>query len=222
MQRGRGRGDLFDFGDPFAGFGGFGEHRSLMTSVFNKDPFDDPFFNPPFGSMFGPCMFSGPSMFAGPSMFGTGGSPFGDVHNSGFLEHQPPQANKSEGPVIEEVSSDDEKDDRDDKEKSDHPIKYPRSSKAILIEEPDDEGEDGCLVFGKKLFFSCTTFVIRIYNCCFDMASCWFTLSICHLRYFVKCYQYSLEFGQKNSFDQSSISQRGRISICCIEMKATE
>lgn len=186
MQRGRGRGDLFYFGDPFAGFGGFGEHRSLMTSVFNKDPFDDPFFNRPFGSIFSPSMFNGPSMFAGPSMFGVGGSPFGDLHNPGFLEHQPPQ--ESKGPVIEEVSSDDEKDDKDDKEKSDHP----RSSKAILIEEPDDEGEGGCL-FSGKTFFSCTTFVIRIYNCCFDMASCWFTSSICHLRYFVKCYQYSLD-----------------------------
>ncbi|KAJ8632244.1 hypothetical protein MRB53_025580 [Persea americana] len=107
--------------------------RSLMTSVFNKDPFDDPFFNRPFGSIFSPSMFNGPSMFAGPSMFGVGGSPFGDLHNPGFLEHQPPQ--ESKGPVIEEVSSDDEKDDKDDKEKSDHP----RSSKAILIEEPDDE-----------------------------------------------------------------------------------
>lgn len=165
MQRGRGRGDLFDFGDPFAGFGGFGEHRSLMTSVFNRDPFDDPFFNRPFGSMFGPSMFNGPSVFAGPSMFngpsvfagpsmfGTGRSPFGDLHNPGFLEHQPPQANKSKGPVIEEVSSDEEKDDKDDKEKSDHPIKHPRSSKAILIEEPDDEGEDGCLFYGRTFFF---------------------------------------------------------------------
>lgn len=136
MQRGRGRGDLFDSGDPFTGFGGFADNRSLMSGFFGgRDPFEDPFFTRPFGSMFGSSMF-GPSMF-GPSMFGPGGSPFGDSSNSGFFEHQAPRINKSKGPVIVELSSDDEES-KDIKERGDGPQKNlePR------VEDPDDEIEE--------------------------------------------------------------------------------
>ncbi|XP_042481416.1 myeloid leukemia factor 1-like [Macadamia integrifolia] len=152
MQRGRGGGDdLFDFGDPFAGFGGYGGHRNLIPSLFGgRDPFDDPFFNRPSGGMFGPSMFGpsmfGPSMF-GPSMFGPRGSFFGDAPASGFVEHEPPQANKSEGLVIKELNSDDEEVGAEDeklkafKEKNDNPRKHSRSSKEPYVEDPDDEAE---------------------------------------------------------------------------------
>ncbi|XP_043694668.1 uncharacterized protein LOC122645425 [Telopea speciosissima] len=146
MQRGRGGNDLFDFGDPFAGFGGFGGQRNLIPNLFGgRDPFDDPFFNRPFGGMFGPSMF-GPSMF-GPSMFGQRGSFFGDSPASGFIEHEPPQANKSEGLVIKELNSDDEEVDEEDeklkasKEKIENPRKHSRSSKGPYVDDQDDEAE---------------------------------------------------------------------------------
>ncbi|GKV12922.1 hypothetical protein SLEP1_g24004 [Rubroshorea leprosula] len=57
MQRGNNsRDDLFDMGDQygaFPGFGGFGLHRTMMPNLFGgRDPFDDPFFTRPFGSIF--------------------------------------------------------------------------------------------------------------------------------------------------------------------------
>lgn len=147
MQRRRGaRGDLFDFGDPFAGFG---DHRSLISNFFERDPFDDPFFTRPFGSMFGPGMLGsgmfGPSML-GPSMFGAGGSLFGDMPSSGFVQHQAPQPNSRRGPIIQELPSDnEEEEEEEEKEKStkekDNPRKHPRPSKEPLVQEPDDEIE---------------------------------------------------------------------------------
>ncbi|KAF8412374.1 hypothetical protein HHK36_000338 [Tetracentron sinense] len=153
MQGGRGgRDDFSNFGDPFAGFGGFGGfggNRSIVSSVFGgRDPFDDPFFARPFGSsmfgssMFGPSMF-GPSMF-GSSMFGPSGSPFGGMPASGFLEHQAPQSNQSRGPVIEELNSDEEEEEKDKgtKDKKDNPRKHSRSSREPYVEDPDDETEE--------------------------------------------------------------------------------
>ncbi|XP_042513026.1 uncharacterized protein LOC122087956 isoform X2 [Macadamia integrifolia] len=168
MQRGNGgRDDFFNFGDPFAGFGGLGGHGSLISNFFGgRDPFDDPFFTRPFGpSMFGPSMFGpsmfGPSMF-GPGMFGPRGSIFGDSPASGFIEHEPPQANslasgfikheppqanKSKGPIIKELNSDDEEveeteaKEKASEEKKDNPRKHSRSSKDPYVEEPDDEAE---------------------------------------------------------------------------------
>ncbi|XP_043718281.1 uncharacterized protein LOC122666199 isoform X2 [Telopea speciosissima] len=147
MQRGRGvRDNFFDFGDPFSGFGGFGGHGSLISSFFGgRDPFDDPFFSRPFGGMFGPSMF-GPSMF-GPSMFGSGGSVFGDSPTSGLIEHEPPQVNKSKGPIIKELNSDDEEVEGEEakekasEKKKDNPRKHSRSSKDPYVEDPDDEAE---------------------------------------------------------------------------------
>ncbi|KAJ4952960.1 hypothetical protein NE237_029792 [Protea cynaroides] len=152
MQRGRGVRD--DFGDPFAGFGGFGSHGSLIPSLFGgRDPFDDPFFTRPLGGMSGPSMFGpsmfGPSMF-GPSMFGSRGSFFGDspaFGPSGVIEQEPPQANRSEGPIIKELNSDDEEvEEADEKEKSsmgkkDNSRKHSRSSNEPYVEVPDDEDE---------------------------------------------------------------------------------
>ncbi|KAG8662183.1 uncharacterized protein LOC110628532 isoform X2 [Manihot esculenta] len=131
MQGGRGGRDPFsDFGDPFGGFGGFGgfgSQRSLMSSFFGgRDPFDDPFFTRPFGGMFES------------SFFGSNGSPFASMHPSAFLEHQAPEPKLSRGPIIEELNSDDEKDEAD-KDKKENPRKHGRSSKGPYVEDPDDD-----------------------------------------------------------------------------------
>ncbi|KAF3448416.1 hypothetical protein FNV43_RR09129 [Rhamnella rubrinervis] len=131
MQGGRGgRNPFFEFGDPFAGFGGFGSfggQGSLMSSFFDgRDPFDDPFFTRPFGGML-------ESSFFGPNV-----NPFVEMHPSGFLEQQAPEPRRSRGPIIEEINSDDGKEDAD-KEKKENPRKHGRSSNEPYIEDPDDE-----------------------------------------------------------------------------------
>lgn len=135
MQRGRGGRDPFsDFGDPFAGFGGFGGGRSLMSSFFGgRDPFDDPFFTRPFGG--GMPMFE--SSFFGPPS----GSPFANMHQNAFIENQPPQPKRSRGPIIEELNSDDEKEQAAE-EKNDNSRKHGRSSNGPVVEHPDDEVEE--------------------------------------------------------------------------------
>ncbi|RRT64806.1 hypothetical protein B296_00031567 [Ensete ventricosum] len=145
MQRGRGgRDDFFGFGDPFAGFGGFGRPGSLMSSFFGgRDPFDDPFFTQPFGSLMGPSML-GPSMFAGR------GSLFGETSNAGFLEQVPP-VNKSKGPIIQELSDDDDdgggEGEKADKEQKENPRKHSRTSKEPFVQDPDEvEGVDADLL----------------------------------------------------------------------------
>ena len=143
-RRGGGRDPFFDFGDPFGGgFGGsgsFGPPRSLFSSFFGgRDPFDDPFFTRPFGGMFE----SGP--FGGPAGAGFPGFPFPqDMHPSGFLEqhqsHQAPEPSTRRGPIIEELSSDDENEEGKE-EKKGNPRKHGRSSNEPLVEHPDDETE---------------------------------------------------------------------------------
>ncbi|EEF51002.1 uncharacterized protein LOC8272153 isoform X2 [Ricinus communis] len=137
MQGGSGgRDPFFGFGDPFAGFGGFGRgfggvHRSLMSGFFGgRDPFDDPFFTRPFGGMFES------------SFFGSNGSPLASMHPSPFVEHQalePPR--NSRGPIIEELNSDDDKEEAD-KGKKENPRKHGRPSKEPYVEDPDDEAEE--------------------------------------------------------------------------------
>ena len=124
-RRSRGGGDaFFDFDDPFAGFGGFPGQRSLISDFFGgRDPFDDPFFRSPFGSMFES------------SFFGGSGIPFANMHASGFLDHQPPEAKRPRGLIIEEINSDDEK----EAEKESKNTKS--SSKDPIVEGPDDEGK---------------------------------------------------------------------------------
>ncbi|KAG7028364.1 hypothetical protein SDJN02_09545, partial [Cucurbita argyrosperma subsp. argyrosperma] len=125
-RRSRGGGDaFFDFDDPFAGFGGFPGQRSLISDFFGgRDPFDDPFFRSPFGSRFESSFFVG------------SGIPFANMHASGFLDHQPPEAKRPRGLIIEEINSDDEK----EAEKESKNTKS--SSKEPLDEGPDDEGEN--------------------------------------------------------------------------------
>ncbi|XP_022759207.1 myeloid leukemia factor 1-like [Durio zibethinus] len=128
MQGGRGgRDPFFDFGEPFGGFGGFGGPRSLISNFFGgRDPFDDPFFTRPFGSMFES------------SFFGPGQSPFPDMHPTGFIEHQAPEPKRPRGPIIQELNSDDEKEETD-KETKENPKKHGRSNDEPYVEVPDDE-----------------------------------------------------------------------------------
>lgn len=131
MQRGRrGRDPFFNFGDPFAGFGGFddsfGGPRSLMSSFFGgRDPFDDPFFTSPFGGM--------PES----NFFGSTGSPFLHMQPSTIIENQLPEPKRSRGPVIEELNSDDEKEEAVE-EKKENPRKHGRSSTGPIVEDPHD------------------------------------------------------------------------------------
>nr|QIB03066.1 hypothetical protein [Oliveria decumbens] len=122
MSGRRGNGDPFSqFGDMFAGFGGFGGHQSLASSFFGgRDPFDDPFFSRPFGGMLGPMMNADP--------FNTSmGSHMMNSHQSGLMNARPSTgANRSRGPIIEELNSDDEV--VEDEEKKHAPKKHCRSS----------------------------------------------------------------------------------------------
>ncbi|KAG6478837.1 myeloid leukemia factor 1-like [Zingiber officinale] len=141
MQRGRGGQDeFFGMGDPFAEFGGFGRSRSLMSSFLGgRDPFDDPFFTRPFGSMMGQSMF-GPSMI-GPGMFPDQGSFFGETSNPQFLE-QGPSANMLKGPLIQELSDDDDnEEERNGKEKIKDTKNHSRTHKGPFVQEPDEAVE---------------------------------------------------------------------------------
>uniref|UniRef100_A0A6N2MUH6 Uncharacterized protein n=1 Tax=Salix viminalis TaxID=40686 RepID=A0A6N2MUH6_SALVM len=120
MQRERrGRNDLFAAGDPFVNFQGFG----MMPGLFGgRDPFDDPFFTRPFGSMLGSGRFDPPSS----------------------TSREVSQTNRGKTLVIEELSSDDEgekKDVQTGDEKSDHQ-KHIGSNKEPSVEHPDDYPDD--------------------------------------------------------------------------------
>nr|GEX34691.1 hypothetical protein [Tanacetum cinerariifolium] len=102
----------------------FGSHRSMTSSIFGgRDPFDDPFFKRPFGSIFEPSIF--------------------DTHSS-FDDMPHLSARSSKGLVIEELDSDDEEDEGEnrgsDKDNKTHEGGS-TSGKGPLIEHPDDEEE---------------------------------------------------------------------------------
>ena len=188
MQRGRGGRDPFsNFGDPFAGlggFGGFGDHRSLLSNFFGgRNPFDDPFFTRPLGGMFD----------SNPGFFGSSGSPFMNMHPSEFLEHQAPELKRPRGPIIEELNSDDEKEDVN-KETIENPRKHGRSRSERYVEDPDDEIE------GK---------VHQLTGCmlCFDRYGWSQPLKV--LSFLL-------------SSPSLPLMQRKRASICCIEMTTTD
>lgn len=158
MQGGRpGRDNFFGFGDPFAGFGGLRTPGSLISSIFGgRDPFDDPFFTQPFGAMMGPSLL-------GQSIFGARGNPFGDLTYGGFLEDPAPRPKRSRGPIIEELSSDDEEqNEKDGVEKEENARKRYNLGKEPFIEEPEEEmkGDVACavrrtLIFKYIFFGSC-------------------------------------------------------------------
>uniref|UniRef100_A0A0D9X3W6 Glycine-rich protein n=1 Tax=Leersia perrieri TaxID=77586 RepID=A0A0D9X3W6_9ORYZ len=147
MQGGRGRRDgFFGFGDPFPGLGSFGQPGSLLPSFFGgANPFDDPFFTNPFGAMMGPSLLQ-PSMFGtfGSNMFGPHGNFNGASNPRGFLQ-QTPEPSRPRGPIIKELSSDDEDGagmDKEDEKKTDNPRKHPRMGQVPYVEVPDEDTED--------------------------------------------------------------------------------
>ncbi|KAL5571543.1 hypothetical protein UlMin_021140 [Ulmus minor] len=115
MQRGgEGREGLFNSSDPSSNFG---SNRSMFPSLFGgRDPFDDPFFSRPFGSLFESSLF-------GPR-----------AANSDRLERRP-----EKGILIEELSSDDEgQEDEGIADDNDNGPKHTESSKEPTVEHPDD------------------------------------------------------------------------------------
>ncbi|RLM55573.1 hypothetical protein C2845_PM10G01790 [Panicum miliaceum] len=128
MDRGqKGRDDFFGGRDPFAGFGGFGPQRSLISGFFGgRDPFDDPFFTQPFEGR----MMGGHGMF-GPSLFGPMGGPFGDMRNDGFIQQAPPKTN-GRRPVITEL-------DEEGGENAEHGNE--QSNQDSYVQEPDDASD---------------------------------------------------------------------------------
>ncbi|AQK78348.1 glycine-rich protein [Zea mays] len=175
MQGGRGgRQGLFGFGDPFVGFGSFGQPGNIMSGFFGgANPFDDPFFTNPFGGMMQPSFstpFSGmmqpsfmnpfgsmmqPSLL-GSSMFASHGNLNGGTFGSqthlnqgmsnasGFIQ-QASESSRPKGPIIKELSSDDEdkpEDDKEDGKKNGNFRKHPRESREPCVEDPDEEEEE--------------------------------------------------------------------------------
>lgn len=127
MDRGQnGRDDFFGGRDPFAGFGGFGPQRSLISGFFGgRDPFDDPFFTQPFGGR----MMGGPGMF-GPSPFGPMGGPFGGM-NDRFIDQAPPPRSNSRRPVITELDEEGENTEHGNEQ----------SNQDSYVQEPDDASD---------------------------------------------------------------------------------
>ncbi|XP_052193984.1 uncharacterized protein LOC127802303 isoform X2 [Diospyros lotus] len=133
MQRGRNdREESASTGGPFDSFrrfGGLGHERSLMSHIFEgRDPFDDPFFTRPSGSMFGS------------SLFGSG-VPFGDS----------PHVIRSnlKGPIIEELHMEEEEEEEEEEEVDGADVnKDKRKAKMNIaankhphVEHPDDKAD---------------------------------------------------------------------------------
>ncbi|XP_017216430.1 uncharacterized protein LOC108194050 [Daucus carota subsp. sativus] len=105
-------------------FDEFRARRSTMPSLFGgRDPFDDPFFTRPFGSI------------SGSGMFGTAGQ-FGNSS----------QVSEMKGPVIKELDSEDEGEqegdgdqDKDGKNERSEASDGDCSNKDPIVEHPDDE-----------------------------------------------------------------------------------
>lgn len=108
-------------------FDDYRARTSTMPSIFGgRDPFDDPFFTRPFGSI------------SGSRMFNVSG-PFGNSS----------QASGMKGPVIEEVYSEDEGEEEEDgghdksaKNERCQASNVDCSNKDPIVEHPDDE-DDG-------------------------------------------------------------------------------
>jgi hypothetical protein len=138
MQRGReGQDGFFHSDDLLGGVRGFGSHGSLMPSLFgDRDPFDDPFFTRPFGSLFD---------------FGRFGS--SDANSS------KDQTSRAKGITIEELNSDDEGQNEEDEgtgAENDNRQKHSRSSKEPSVEHPDDDADGNCD------WFTCTLCVLFV------------------------------------------------------------
>lgn len=117
QQEREGRGDSNRFrSSPFDSFGGFGAQGSMFSSIFGgRDPFDDPFFTRPFGSVF---------------------------DSSGHTDSL--HASRSRQPIIEELNSDDETEIEEENEVTGSKCKSisqnsKKPSREPLVEHPDDE-----------------------------------------------------------------------------------
>ncbi|CAA3018875.1 Hypothetical predicted protein [Olea europaea subsp. europaea] len=131
MQRGREvrENSSNNSGSAFDDFEGFGFSGSMFPSIFGgRDPFDDPFFTRPFGSMFGS------------SAFGS---------NSAHGESRHASASRSKGPIIEELDSDDERvvedkghDVNTDGDNEDKFKENAWSNRNPLVEHPEDQTRD--------------------------------------------------------------------------------
>lgn len=95
--------------------------------------------------------FGGSSMFS-PDTFGLRGlrqHPFGHPSDVGFHEQQPHQINQSTGPIITEITSDDEvEEDKINVSDSQGEVsrKHSRSGKEPFIEHPDDQRTEGVVL----------------------------------------------------------------------------
>ncbi|KAL6569389.1 hypothetical protein OROMI_013903 [Orobanche minor] len=95
---------------------GFGFGGSMFPSIFGgRDPFDDPFFTRPFGSMFGPSTFSS--------------------NNPANL-----QPTRSSGPKIEELDSDDEVEGVEKQDNDANDAAW--QNRNPLVEHPEDQTDD--------------------------------------------------------------------------------
>ncbi|XP_011090624.1 uncharacterized protein LOC105171251 isoform X2 [Sesamum indicum] len=105
-------------GGPFVNSGDFGFRGSTFPSIFGgKDPFDDPFFTRPFGGLFG-----------------------SDVYSSGAPADNLQHANRSKGPVIEELDSDAEGE--LEKKQENDVTDATWANKNPLVEHPEDQDND--------------------------------------------------------------------------------
>ncbi|KAL0464650.1 UNVERIFIED_CONTAM: hypothetical protein Slati_0352600 [Sesamum latifolium] len=135
MQRDRGvRENSTTSGGPFVNSGDFGFRGSMFPSIFGgKDPFDDPFFSRPFGGLFGSDMSSA-------------GAPANN------LQH----ANRSMGPVIEELDSDAEAE--LEKKQENDVTDAAWANKNPLVEHPEDQDNDRNRAHTKSASFQRVTY----------------------------------------------------------------
>lgn len=137
MQRERrGRDDFFGIGDPFGHFRGFG----MMCSLFGgRDPFDDPFFTRPFGSMFKSSGFNLLTSASGEAL----------------------KTDRAKPVVVEELFSDDEGEPEEVPigDKNSDYQRHIGSSKEPSVEHPDDY-PDG------KMNSKVYAFLLRLINNC--------------------------------------------------------
>ncbi|KAL2892421.1 Myeloid leukemia factor 1 [Bienertia sinuspersici] len=95
--------------DPFDKFGGFGNVGGSGGSIFGRNPFDDPFFTRPFGSM---------------------------LHSNNTL-HESPLVAPPSGPIIKELGSDD--DYEEEMETNSEEGRGAGSANEPFVDHPDDE-----------------------------------------------------------------------------------
>ncbi|KAI3727524.1 hypothetical protein L6452_16140 [Arctium lappa] len=111
-------------GNPLMGSSPFGHAGNPLMGVS------------PFGHAGNP--FMGVNSF-GSSLYGPNGSPFMDAHAPRIHEHRQSLPDTSRGPIIEELNSDEEKEEPEaGHSKKENPHKHGRSARQPYVEQPDD------------------------------------------------------------------------------------